>query len=424
MQVVERIGESILAISAEHSAKYGAAAFAPGDRLPDVFPREMGPNTHTYLNEVVDSGLTSNMVGRFETAFAKAHDMKYCIGTPGCTQAMFATMLGMDFMPGDEVIVSAIADYGTVAGLLFRNLIPVFADTDPATALISHKTVEPLITNRTRAIICVHKLGLPCDMDPLLELAEKHHLIVIEDVCQAIMAQYKGRLAGTLGHVSCFSLDSEKTCGADIGGAILTNDTGIYNRIYNRAIARGAVTRKDFGREHIFRGFAARMPQCTAATALANFEILPDQIIRRQHSAALLDSLIANIPGITPYQVPAERAHTYWMYGFSINPTAFSCTPADFATELRAAGIANAGLGRYYLMPVALPFLASQAAQKEYPFSKPPASFNYNYSGDMTPNAKQFLDTWIRWVWTEKYTDEHIDYLATAIKQTADRYRR
>ncbi len=400
------------------SAKYGAAAFEGSTNiLPGVFPREMGPNALAYLTEVVNAGLTSNMVSRFEKAFAEAHGVKHCIGTPGCTQALFATMLGMDFSPGDEVIVSAITDYGSVAGMLFQNLIPVFADTDPGTALISRATVEPLITERTRAIICVQKLGLPCDMDPLLELAQKHNLIVIEDVCQAIMARYKGKLAGTMGHVSCFSLDAEKTCGADMGGAILTNDTELYKRIYNRAIARGAVMKKDFGRQHIYRGFATRMPQCTAATALANLEILPRQIAARQQMAALLNKLISGIPGIIPYDVPPERTHTYWMYGFSIDPTMFSCTSDAFALDLKRRGINNAGLGRYYLLPDSLSFLSAQAAQRAFPFSMPPASNLYTYSGDTTPNARRFLENWIRWVWTEKYTEEHVKLMAALIRQ-------
>ena len=406
------------------NAKFGAAAFDPAtDKLPGVFPREMGPNTLKYLQEVVDSGLTSNMYDRFCNYFAKLHEVKHCIGTPGCTQAIFAAMIGMDFEPGDEVIVSSIADYGTVAGVLFENYIPVFADVEPGTALISAGTIEPLITDRTRAIICVHKLGLPCEMDPILKLAAEHDLIVIEDVCQAIMSTYKDRLAGTIGHLACYSFDAEKTVGADIGGAVLTNDDDIAARINNRAISRGAKTVKDFGRTHFYRGFATRMPQCTAATCLANLEILPRQIANRQKTAALLDSKINDIPGIIPYEVPSNRTHTYWMYGFSVDPLAFSCTPDELADQLNHAGIPGVGMGKYYLMPAAMPFLADNVVNNVYPFSTPPASRKYEYSENTCPDAKTFLDTWIRWSWTEKYTPEHIEYIAKLIRTVAEKNR-
>lgn len=400
----------------KEDAKFGAKAFAPAsDKLPGVFPREMGPNTMKYLQSVVDTGLSSDMVGRFESYLANLHGVKYCIGSPGCTQALFATMLGMDFEPGDEIIVSSITDYGTIAGLLFENYIPVFADTEPGTALISAQTIEPLITNRTRAIICVHKLGLPCDMDPIMELAKKHNLLVIEDVCQAIMSTYKGKLAGSLGHMACFSFDAEKTCGGDIGGAVLTNDEEIYHKIYNRAIARGGVNDEGFGRAHYYQGFATRIPQCTAATCLANLEILPGQIENRRKMAALLDNLIGDIPGIITYKVPKERTHTYWMYGFSINPAKFSCTPDEFAKQINFAGI---GLGKYYLMPAAIKFLSEKANNGIYPFSSPPASRKHIYSAESCPNAKRFLDTWIRWFWTEKYNTDHVHFMADIIRKT------
>jgi dTDP-4-amino-4,6-dideoxygalactose transaminase len=406
----------------KENAKFGAKAFAPGsDKLPGVFPREMGPNAMKYLQEVVDKGLASDMVERFEAYLAKMHGMKFCIGTPGCTQAIFATMLGMDFEPGDEIIVSPIADYGTVAGSLFQNYIPVFADTEPGTALISARTIEPCITKRTRAIICVHKLGLPCEMDPIMALARKHNLLVIEDVCQAILSTDKGRLAGTMGDVACFSFDAEKTCGGDIGGAMLTNNEEIYQRVNNRAISRGAVFEPGFGRAHDYQGFATRMPQCTAATCMANLEILPRQVENRRKMAALLDQSIGDLPGIITYTVPKGRTHTYWMYGFSIDPSRLTCGPDAFADQMVQAGMAGVGLGRYYLMPVALRFLAENCTKGVYPFCTPPASRLPDYSADRCPNARNFLDNWIRWFWTEKYNADHVHFMASVIKKVVEK---
>ena len=406
------------------SAKYGAKAFDPStDKLPGVFPREMGPNAVAYLTEVVSSGLASDIYERFTSYLADLYRVKYAIGTPGCTQAVFAAMLGMDFDPGSEIIVSPIADYGTIAGMLFEGYIPVFADTDPGTAHVSAKTIAPRITGRTKAIMCVHKLGLPCDMDPITQLAREHDLIVITDVCQSILAEYHGSLTATLGDVACFSFDAEKTCGGDIGGAILTNDEAIYKRIENRALARGAYGVPGFGRTHTYQGFATRMPQCTAATCLANLEILADQVANRQAMAARLDGYIAQIPGLTPYAVPDGRTHTYWMYGFSVDPESISCSVDEFAEALKAAGIPGVGTGKYYLMPAALPFLTEKAENGDYPFTLAAKSFEHTYFADATPNAKRFLDTWVRWSWTEKYNAGHIDYIADIVRGVIARYR-
>lgn len=406
-------------------AQFGARGMAPATgEFPSVFPREMGPNALAYLGEVVESGFTSDMTERFERRFADMHGVRYCIGTPGCTQAIFAAMLGMDFEPGDEIITSPITDYGSVAGVLFQNWIPVFADTEPGTALVSARTIEPLITERTRAIICVHKLGLPCDMDPIMELARRHNLIVMEDACQSILARYKGRIAGTLGHLSCFSFDAEKVLGGDIGGAVLTDDKELYDRIRYRAVSRGAHVRKGFGRVHDYQGFAIRMPQCTAATCLANLEILERQVENRQRTAALLDDLIGRIDGILPYRVPPERTHTYWMYGFSIDPARFACAPAEFASRVAEAGMPGVGLGEYYLMPAALEFLADKARRGVYPFSTPPASRRMRYDGESVPHARAFLSTWIRWFWTEKYQETHVRRMASIIADVAEQSRR
>lgn len=405
------------------NATFGSAAQIKSTAgLPSVFPREMGPNTIAYLQQVVDSGLSSDMVARFERVLAEAHGRKYCMLTPGCTNALFALFAGLEFAPGDEIIVSPIADYGDLAGLLFHNCIPVFCDTEPGTGLISAATIEPCITERTRAILAVNFFGLPCDFDPIMELARKHRLIVIEDVCQSILSTYKGRLAGTLADAAVFSFDSEKTMGADMGGAVLTDDEALHRRIVNRTIARGALDYPGFGRKHVYRGLALRAPQCTAATCLGNWEILPRQVEARKRTAALLNDKLRAIPGIRVYEVPAERTHTYWMYGFSVAPGAFACTTEELARELREAGI-PCGMGKYYVLPAGVPFLAEQVAQGIYPFSTPPASQRVNYEAErIVPNAVAFMNDWIRWMWTEKYTDSDVELMASIIEQVCRRH--
>ena len=180
-------------------AQYGAAAVAHlKGQLPNPFPRIMGPNALKYLQEVVDSGLTSGMVERFEAAFAATLGVKHCVATPGCTPALAILAAAFPGEPGDEIIVSPVTDYGTIQGLFRQGYIPVFADTDPGTVNLSAATIEPLISDRTRGLLCVHMTGLVCDMDPINALAARHGLFVYEDVCQALLSTYKGRVAGTL----------------------------------------------------------------------------------------------------------------------------------------------------------------------------------------------------------------------------------
>ncbi|MGH2353204.1 MAG: DegT/DnrJ/EryC1/StrS family aminotransferase, partial [Chloroflexota bacterium] len=391
-------------------AKYGAAAqVGMAGKLPTPFPRTIGPNAMRYLQEVIDSGLRVDMAGRFERRIAEAMGVKYCIATPGCTPALHLLAMALPFEPGDEVIVSPISDYGTIMGLVKQHLIPVFADTAPGTVNLRADTIAPLITDRTRAILAVHKTGLICDMDPIVALARRHGLVVIEDVCQAVFGRYKGRLAGTLGDAAGFSFDSEKTLGSDTGGCLVTNDDALAERARFLGHSRGAEVRPGFGRLHTAEGNALRMPQCTAAVTLAQLEIVHEQVAHRDRMARLLAGLLAEIPGITPLPIPDYvTVYSPWMVGFSIDPAAFRCTADAFGEQCAAAGIPGASTARYYLLPAACTFLQDKAQSQVYPYSTPPASRAYRYGGDTCPTAQAFLETFIRWsTFCEKYQPEH-----------------
>ncbi len=382
-----------------------------------------------YLKEVIDSGLTSNMAARFEKAFAEAYGVAHCVATPGCTPALAILAASFEhrgLKPGDEIIVSPITDYGTIYGLIKENYIPVFADTAPGTVNMSAETIEPLITDRTRAILCVHKTGLICDMDPILELARKHDLIVYEDACQAVFGEYKGRYAGTLSLAAGFSFDAEKTMGSDAGGCVITNDGELAEHLRFIGHSRGGQMDPGFGRRHIAPGSATRMPECTAAICLAQLEIIRDNVAQRDRMIRLLSKLVGEIPGLTPLPIPDyQNVYSPWMFGMSIDPEQFRCTADEFAEELAARGIPGAGTGRYYLMPAAATFLQRWAGEKRYPYSIPPASREYSFGPESCPRAWSFLQTWIRWAtFCEKYTEEHCRIAAAIIQSVAQENRR
>lgn len=409
------------------NAKFGFAAYRDlSGKLPVSFPRVMGPNACAYLKEVVDSGLTVNMTGRFEETFAKAMGVKHCVSAPGCSNAILALAEALDFEPGSEIIISAITDYGSVMGFTKNNLIPVFADTAKDNINISADTIRPCITARTRAVVVVHKMGLVCDMDPIMELAREHGILVIEDACQAVMSTYKGRYAGTIGDVGAFSFDSEKTMGSDIGGCFITNDDEIAQRARFRCQSRGGQMKEGFGRLHVVEGSANRMPNCTAAINLAQLEILPENVKIRNEAARLITEKLNGIRGIICEKIPDyQETWSCWMAGFRINKDIFDITADQFGAECGKEGIPGAGTGRYYLMPEALTYLKDKAEKKVYPYSMPPASREYVYGAQTCPNAAEYLDTWIRWATIcEKYTPEDCETVYGIVKRVAERHYR
>lgn len=413
-------------VSSFPSAQWGARAhLGEQGKLPTPFPRIMGPNAMKYLEEVVASGLACDMMGRFEKAFAAELGVKHCIATPGCTPALAVLAAAMPWEPGDEIIVSPVTDYGTVQGLISEDLIPVFPDTAPHSLNFSAETIEPCITSRTRAILCVHMTGIMNDMDPILELAKRHGLVVYEDACQAVFGEYKGRLAGTLGFAAGFSFDSEKTMGSDVGGCLVTNDDEFAERARYIGQSRGAVMKPHYGRLHTDAGYAYRMPHCTAAICLAQLEIIREQVVHRDRMARLLLKLLSEIPGILPLEIPDfVTLYSCWMIGFRIDPKQFRCSGEEFANQLVEAGIPGAGTGQYYLMPEALVCLQKKAAEKSYPYSIPPASRPIDYLS-MCPRAKDFLKDFIRWsTFCEKYEPEHCELAADIVRKVANANRR
>ncbi len=407
-------------------AQWGAQAHLDEKgKLPAPFPRSIGPNASAYLQEVVDSGLTVDMLGRFEKAFAEALGVKHCVGTPGCTPALHVLALACGWNPGDEVIVSPVTDYGTVQGMIAENLIPVFADAMPGTVNFGPETIAPCITDRTRGILCVHMTGLINDMDGINALAKNHGLLVIEDVCQAVFGEYKGRLAGTLGDVAGFSFDAEKTMGSDTGGCLVTNDDALAERARYMGQSRGGVAVPSYGRIHADAGYAYRMPNCTAAICLAQLEIIREQVARRDTMARLLYRLLNDIPGITALPIPEDtNVYSCWMAGFNIEAAAFRCTTEAFAQQVLQAGIPGAGTARYYLLPEALTFLRTRAAEGVYPYSRPPASRRHKYGAESCPTASKFLETFIRWsTFCDKYEKVHCELAADIVREVADKNR-
>ena len=183
------------------------------------------------VNEVLDSGIvaggTAPQVSALEKEWAEYVGSKYCLTTTSGTAALHMALAAVDVGPGDEVITSAFTFLASASCALHQNAIPVFVDIDPQTYNMDPAKLEAAINERTKVIIPVHIQGLPADMDPILEIARKHNLHVIEDACQAHGAMYKGRKAGTMGDVGTFSLNNFKNlCGGE--GGLYVTDSEVY----------------------------------------------------------------------------------------------------------------------------------------------------------------------------------------------------
>jgi len=172
----------------------------------------------------------SGKVGDFETAYAELLGAKRCVTMASGTTALLTALHVMGVDAGDEVIVSPYTFIATYNVCLMHKALPVFADTDPATLTMDPASIESRITDRTRAILPVHIYGMPCDMDPINAIAKKHGLAVVEDACQAWLAEYKGRRCGTLGDLGCFSFQNSKHIPSGDGGAI----TGTSDELVDR----------------------------------------------------------------------------------------------------------------------------------------------------------------------------------------------
>jgi len=174
-------------------------------------------------------GIEETEVDLYEKEFADYFGVKYATAVSSGTAAIHSALGALKLEPGDEIITSPITDPGTIAPILFQNCIPVFADVDYEILNINPESVKEKITERTKVIIVVHFAGQPANIDPVMELAKEHDLIVIEDCAQAHGAKHKERYVGTIGDIGCFSLMSGKhmTSGGQ-GGMVITNDEELY----------------------------------------------------------------------------------------------------------------------------------------------------------------------------------------------------
>lgn len=237
-------------------------------------------------------------VSQFEEEFAAYCEAEYAVGVDSGTSALELALRAFDIGPGDEVITAANTFIATAFAVSYTGATPVFVDVDPQTYTIDVSLLESAITDRTRAIIPVHLYGHPADMDPIMEIAAKHGLVVIEDACQAHGARYKGKRVGSLGHAAAFSFYPAKNLGAyGDGGIVVTND---------RRVAESLQMLRNYGQSekyhHLVQGFNHRLDTLQAAVLRVKLKHLDAWNASRRQHAQLYRELLAHSPVVTPVE--------------------------------------------------------------------------------------------------------------------------
>lgn len=297
--------------------------------------------------EVLEKGLWCRLDGsyakRFEETWARVLGARYCVATASGTTALLTSLNALDVGPGDEVLVPPYTFVATINVVLLQKALPVFVDTDPETFQMDANKIEGAITERTKCILPVHLGGSPVDMDKVLALAGKHKLPVLEDACQAHLAEWRQHKVSTLGDLGCFSFQASKNLNSGEGGAILSNDANLIRvceSFHNNG--RGAAT-SDFS--YVRNGCNHRITEFQAALLLAQLQRLEEQSRIREQNAEYLTKQLREIPGITPARMyEGCTRNAYHLYMFRYDKTHFAGAPrASFLKALLAEGVPCSG---------------------------------------------------------------------------------
>ena len=287
-----------------------------------------------YLNEVIDgqfnSANTYKMVIRMEQAFAKRFGIKNAIAMVNGTATLHASLEAAEIRPGDEIICPPLTMSATALAILHANAIPIFADVDKDTFLVTPETVEKVITKKTKAIIPVSLYGLSPNITGIMKLAKKYNLVVIEDNAQCFLGMENGKLTGTIGDMASYSFQSSKHITSGEGGIVITNndDYALKLRRYSGlgyasiGIEKARITKDDIQdpnyNRHISLGWNYRMSDLCGAVALAQIERIDELVEMRILAAKKFDNVIKNADWLQPQFIPERFSHSYWTYAVKI----------------------------------------------------------------------------------------------------------
>lgn len=275
----------------------------------------LGELESQYVNDALIGGAISGLYGaylsKFETGFARYCQCKHGVATTSGTTALHLAMLALSIGKGDEVLVPTLTNMATIFAVLYQGAVPVPIDIEEDTLNLDPSLLESKITARTKAIVVVHLFGHPVDMDPVMQVAERYNLPVIEDAAEAHGATYKGRKVGGIGDIGCFSFYANKIITTGEGGMITANDPAIAEKARSlKSLAFGPSNKF----MHTDIGYNYRMTNLQAALGCAQLEKIDSIIERKRAIAQVYTERLKNIPWL---QLPVEKAYArsvFWMY--------------------------------------------------------------------------------------------------------------
>ncbi len=341
-------------------------------------------NELKYVEMVLNSENWSSTSGgwnkELESRFSKKFNTRYGVALNSGTSTLHAALEAAGVGPGDEVITPALTVMMDTTSVFHANAIPVYVDIDPDTFNVDVSDIAKKITPRTKAILVVALYGLPCDMDPIMELANKHDLVVIEDNAQCYLSKYKGRMTGSIGHMASYSFENTKHLSCGEGGIVITNNEK-YAESVRKTGGHGFKNLKaDEGRvrlnqevfqdpdykRHDVLGWNYRLPEINAAVALAQLERIEELIQLRIDSANIFLDVMKDYDFFIPQHIPDECTHSY--YTLAVKYEGMEAIGVSWK-ELRDAYTRAGGDGFYgaWSVPYMEPMMINRAYVKRYP---------------------------------------------------------
>ena len=397
---------------------------------------EIGEEEKAQLLEVIDRKYLfryygpaeyPSKVNEFEKRFAERMGAKHCLAVTNCTSALISALVAVGVGPGDEVIVNGYTFFASCAAIVAAKAIPVICEIDDSMTM-DPVDLEKKITEHTKAIIAVHMRGVPCDMDAITAIARKHNLKLVEDCAQACGGAYKGKSLGTFGDVGCFSFQYHKIITAGEGGACITNDPVIYDRLMGYHDAAACWRPDRFGEERyrgeLFCGVNYRMSELTGAVMLAQLGKLDTLLSQMRANKNRIKDGIKGLPGITFRRLNDEAGDVAICLMFMLDDRdkVGSFVDALRAEGVDAAGVFNKGIPDWHIYSHWKHVLDQSTPTSEgCPYKCPHYKGDApdNYSPDMCPNTTEILSGTIHLDIPSQLTAEDCDMIAKGIRKVA-----
>ena len=358
----------------------------------------LGGNELKYVTQCIQSNWISSagrFILEFERKFAKVCGAKYGVATTSGTTALHLALITMGLGPGDEVIIPSFTMIASANTVQHTGATPVLVDSEMATWNMDVSKIEEKITENTKAIMPVHTYGHPCDMDPIMALAEKHDLFVLEDAAEAHGALYKEKYIGSIGDAACFSFYANKIITTGEGGMITTNNEELYQKAAN---IRDHAFSNDRHFWHKYLAFNFRMTNMQAAIGLAQVERFDELVQTRIDHAELYTSLLKDVPGIVTPPITDGIKNVFWMYSILIQDD-FGISRDELRARLAKRGIET----RTFFIPIHL--------QPLY-FEK--------YKNESFPNAEELCLRGMYLPSASSLTEMEIEMICDSLKKCRD----